>query len=422
MKPSCFWHPLHSASRITENSGISDLDMNLKTLRLNRHEDKRLRGGHLWIYSNEINTKETPLKGFQAGEQVHVQTHDGKILGTAYVNPHSLICARIISRGSRPFDHSLLMHRLQQALSLRTRLFDEPFYRLIYGESDLLPGLVVDRFDTHLSVQVNSAGMEALKGDIVDALKVLLNPDSILLRNDSSMRPLEGLAREIEVAYGTSPQEVELVENGVKMLAPLHDGQKTGWFYDQRPNRAKINQYVKGKRVLDVFSYVGSFAIQAAACGASEVWAVDSSRFALDMAQKNAARNGAGKIFTGAQGDAFDVLKALKEEGEQFDVIVVDPPAFIKRKKDHQEGLRAYHRINEMAMRLLSDDGLLLSASCSMHLQREELMNVLRSCGSRLDRHVQVFFEGMQGPDHPIHPAIPETRYLKAFLARISEA
>ena len=395
--------------------------MELKNLRLNRHEERRLQDGHLWIYSNEVDNKATPLKQFQPGEQVRVETHSGTFLGTAYVNPHSLICARVFSRELRVLDHSLLIHRLEQALSLRDRLFDEPFYRLVYGESDLLPGLVVDRYGAHLSVQLNSAGMEVLKPEIVDALKTLLKPESILLRSDSSMRQLEGLPSEIVTAYGTSPKVVELLENGVRMLAPLHDGQKTGWFFDQRPNRALLKRYVQGKRVLDVFSYVGSFAIQAAVFGAKDVMAVDASRFALEMAEKNAVLNGVEKTFSGAEGDAFDILKALRQDGEQFDVIVVDPPAFIKRKKDHKEGLRAYHRINESAMRLLSDGGLLLSASCSMHLQRDELLDVLRSGSRRLDRHVQVHFEGTQGPDHPIHPAIPETCYLKAFLARITK-
>lgn len=395
------------------------MTIQLNNLRLNRHEEKRLQGGHLWIYSNEVNTRETPLKQFQPGEQVRVETHGGKFLGTAYVNPHSLICARLFSRELRGLDYALLLHRLEQALSLRKRLFDAPYYRLVFGESDLLPGLVVDRFGDHLSVQLNSAGMEVLKTEIIDALTTLLKPKSILLRNDSSMRHLEGLPQKIETAYGTSPQEVELLENGVRMLAPLHDGQKTGWFYDQRPNRAILKQFVQNKRVLDVFSYVGSFAVQAAVFGAKEVMAVDASRFALEIAEKNAALNGVDARFSGAEGDAFDVLKALRREGEQFDIIVVDPPAFIKRKKDHKEGLRAYHRVNELAMRLLTEDGLLLSASCSMHLQRDDLVDVLRSGGRRLDRHVQILFEGMQGPDHPVHPAISETSYLKAFLARI---
>lgn len=393
--------------------------MELKKLRLNRHEEKRLLSGHLWIYSNEVNGQETPLKQFQPGEQVRIESHKGKFLGSAYVNPHSLICARIFSRRPQLLDHKLLRCRLEQALKLRSQLFDKPYYRLVYGESDLLPGLVVDRFGAHLSVQLNSAGMEVLKSEIIDALKSLLQPKSILLRNDSSMRKLEGLEQEIVTAYGSSPKEVELIENEVKMLAPLHDGQKTGWFYDQRPNRALLKNFVPGKRVLDVFSYVGSFAIQAAVFGAKEVMAVDASRFALETAEKNARLNGVEDKFSGAEGDAFDVLKALRQEGEQFDVIVVDPPAFIKRKKDHKEGFRAYHRINEMAMRLLCDNGILLAASCSMHLQKSELMEVIRSGGQKIGRHVQVLYEGMQGPDHPVHPAIPETCYLKAYLARV---
>lgn len=394
--------------------------MKLKTLRLKRHEEKRLQNGHLWIFSNEVNSKETPLKQFQPGEQVRVETALGKFLAMAYVNPQSLICARIFSRTPRVLDRNLLSQRILQALRLRDTLFAAPYYRLVYGESDLLPGLVVDRFGPHLSVQLNSAGMEALKSEIIDALRQILQPESILFRNDSRMRRLEGLVQQVETGYGQSPQEVELEENGVRMLAPLHDGQKTGWFFDQRPNRAVLKGYVQNKRVLDVFSYVGSFGVQAAVFGAKEVMAVDASRLALEMAERNAAINGVAGIFSGAEGDAFDVLKTLRQEGEKFDVIVVDPPAFIKRKKDHREGLRAYHRINEMAMRLLGDDGLLLAASCSMHLQQHELMDVLRNGGRRVDRHVQVLYSGTQGPDHPVHPAIPETCYLKAFLARVA--
>ncbi len=395
--------------------------MQLPVLRLKRHEERRLLGGHLWIYSNEVDTRETPLQQYRAGEQVRVLTHGGKSLGVAYINPHSLICARLVSRDERTLNDALLIHRLQQALQLRTQLFDEPYYRLVYGESDLLPGLVVDRFGPHLSVQLNSAGMEAVREQVLHALKEVIGPESIILRNDSSIRILEGLPQEVEVAWGKAPDVVELRENGVTMLAPLHQGQKTGWFYDQRPNRAWLRHFAFDRRVLDVFSYVGAFAVQAAAFGAREVLAVDASRAALEMAEKNAELNGVGKIFNGIEGDAFAVLKGLKADGERFDVVVVDPPAFIKRKKDHKEGLQAYHRINDLAMQLLRPGGILLSASCSMHLDREELQDVLRAAGQRQNLHVQILMEGMQGPDHPVHPAIPETRYLKAFLTRVSE-
>lgn len=391
----------------------------MKRLILKPREEKRLKNGHLWIFSNEVDTGKSPLKSFHPGEQVEVETANGELVGTAYINPYSLICARLINRALQRLDYSLMLDRITDALKLRQQLFPQPYYRMIYGESDLLPGLVVDRFGPHLSVQINTAGMDAISQIVVDALKAKLQPESILLRNDSPMRSLEGLPRNIECVHGESPAEVGLIENGVKFLAPLQAGQKTGWFYDQRLNRYMLKNYVKGKRVLDVFSYIGSFAIQAAVFGAREIWAVDGSRAALEMAEKNAALNNVGHIFTGAEGDAFHVLKALREEEEKFEVIVVDPPAFIKRKKDHQEGLRAYQRINELAIRLLQPGGILLTASCSMHLKRDELVEVLRYCARRVQRHVQILAEGSQGPDHPVHPSIPETRYLKALLARV---
>lgn len=393
--------------------------MSLPRLRLAKNEDKRLRAGHLWVYSNEIDTQATPLKTLQPGQHVLIENAQEKLLGTAYVNPHSLICARLLTRDETPFDRSMLVHRLNIALGLRQAFFREPYYRLVYGESDLLPGLVVDRFGDHLSVQLNTAGMEAMREDIIAALIKVLKPASIVFRNDSSMRQLEGLPVVTENVYGEPPEAVQLIENGVKFLAPMIAGQKTGWFYDMRPNRAWLRDLVPGKRVLDVFSYVGSFGISAGAFGASEVWCVDASELALDFAEQNAELNGLADRFTAVQGDAFEALKALKEDDQRFDVIIVDPPAFIKKKKDHAEGLKAYRRINEMAMRLLHKDGFLLSGSCSMHLPREDLLEVVRASARHLDRHAQTLAEGMQGVDHPVHPAIPETRYLKAVLSRI---
>jgi 23S rRNA (cytosine1962-C5)-methyltransferase len=389
--------------------------MEMKRLRLARNEERRLRSGHLWVYSNEVDIAATPLKSFAPGEQVMVEAHNGKLLGVAYVNPHSLICARLIGSDVQSLDKILLMQRINQALTLRTALFDVPFYRLVFGESDLLPGLVVDRFGEHLVVQLNTAGMEAVKDAVVGALIEILKPASITLRNDSSMRALENLPKEVVTAYGQAPEHVELIENGVKFLAPLNDGQKTGWFYDQRPNRAWLKKYAVGKRVLDVFSYIGGFGIQAAAFGAKEVWCIDRSAFAL----KNAHLNHVGERVTCVEADAFDALKQLYESGERFDVVIVDPPAFIKRKKDIPEGVNAYRRINEAAMRLLKKDGYLLSGSCSMHLQRAELIDVLRAASQHLQRHLQIIEEGMQGPDHPVHAAIPETRYIKAFMSRV---
>jgi 23S rRNA (cytosine1962-C5)-methyltransferase len=392
----------------------------MKTLALKKYEDRRLREGHLWIYSNEVDTSKTPLKTLEAGEQVIIEDFAGKKLGIATASPNSLICARLINRDVKhPLDKSLIVYRLNQALSLRERFFDEPYYRLVYGDSDGLCGLVVDRFGDYCVVQTTTAGMEKVKDDIVQALVKVLNPTGILFKNDSKARALEGLPPYIEVAYGDVPKLLPLVENGVKFLAPAHDGQKTGWFYDHRESRAQLQRVVKGKRVLDVFSYAGSWGVQAAAFGAAEVTCIDASQFALDIVKQNAALNGLEDKVHTLQGDAFQMLTELKQQGEQFDVIVLDPPAFMQKRKDHANGLQAYRRINELAMRLLVKDGILVSGSCSMHLKTEELVDVIRGASRHLDKSAQVVFIGGQGADHPVHPAIPETSYLKCVMARV---
>ncbi|MGE4535278.1 class I SAM-dependent rRNA methyltransferase [Halomonas sp.] len=394
--------------------------MTLSSLRLKKHADRRLKAGHLWLYSNEIDTDATPLKGLEPGAQVVVEAANGKAMGVAYVNPHSLICARLVSRDPRQgLDRSLLVHRLNQALALRQRLFAAPFYRLVHGEGDLLPGLVIDRFGDTLVVQLNTAGMQAVLPELLDALDKVLTPTTVVLRNDTSGRRQEGLEQGVEVVKGEVADPVLLEENGVRFAAPVLDGQKTGWFYDHRANRAWLNQLVAGKRVLDLFSYVGGWGVQAAAHGASEVLCVDASAAALERVAENAALNGLHEQVAVGEGDAFEALAALNTDGEQFDVVILDPPAFIKKRKDIPAGERAYARLNREAMRLLGRDGLLLSASCSMHLAPERLMEVVRGAVRHQDRHGQVLFQGHQGADHPVHPAIPETSYLKALGVRV---
>lgn len=395
----------------------------MQTLSLKRNEDRRLRAGHLWVFSNEVDTAKNPLRNYQPGEQVVLVDDRDKPLGVAYVNPHSLIFARIVSRSTQyVLNQSLLVHRLNIALALRQRCFKQPYYRLVFGESDFLPGLVVDRFDDTLVVQLTTAGMELIKEDIIAALNKTLRPTCIILRNDSSIRELEGLQPYVETAQGTTPSVIGVEENATRFEFDALGGQKTGWFYDHRLNRQRLCQYVNGLRVLDVFSYIGGWGVQAAKSGAEHVVCVDSSQSALEQLQHNAKLNHCQDAVSVIKDDAFAALKSLHAEKQRFDVIILDPPAFIKRKKDHRQGLSAYQRANQLAMQLLNKDGLLLSASCSYHLKAQELADIIAKTARHLDRSAQIIEQGHQGPDHPVHPAIPETDYLKALLLRVTPA
>jgi 23S rRNA (cytosine1962-C5)-methyltransferase len=395
--------------------------MIIAPLRLKKNEDRRIRVGHPWVFSNEVDVHATPLSGFEPGQPVQLQDARGAPLGSAYVNPRSLIAARLVHRDAgRVLDGALLRERLVRALALRQRVFGAPFYRLVFGEGDGLPGLVVDRFAEMLVVQITTAGMERVKDEVIAALDELLGPRGILLRNDTAGRELEGLPRYVEPALGTVPESVTLEENGVRFEAPLAAGQKTGWFFDHRMNRARLAAYVQDARVLDVFSYLGGWGVQAACAGAREAVCVDVSRPALEGVAANAALNGVGDRVRTLQGDAFEVLRSLAAAGERFDVVVLDPPAFIKRKKDAEKGGEAYRRLNGLGMELLAPDGLLVSASCSYHMGRDALQDAMLRASRRTGRDLQIVEEGGQGPDHPWHPAIPETRYLKCFLGRVS--
>ncbi|MEJ2059904.1 MAG: class I SAM-dependent rRNA methyltransferase [Gammaproteobacteria bacterium] len=397
-------------------------DPSLPVLRLKRHEERRLRAGHLWIFSNEVDTQATPLNDFSPGQVVEIQDSGGRALGTGYVNPHSLICARLVSRDPRVvLDAALIGLRLTQALALRERLFAEPYYRLVHAEGDGLPGLVVDRYGDVLVVQITTAGMEVQQDVVLEVLQTQLAPKAIVLRNDTAVRELEGLPQEIRVAHGELADILEVRENHARYRVAVSGGQKTGWFYDQRDNRARLGRYVRlpGARVLDVFSYVGSFGIQAALAGADEVVCVDASQQALGLLRENAALNDVAARVETVHGDAFEALRALRGEGQRFDVVVVDPPAFIKRRKDIKAGEQAYRLINRLAMQVLADDGILVSCSCSFHLSREALVRQMQHAAQLAGRSLQILEHGYQGPDHPMHPAIAETAYLKAVFARI---
>jgi 23S rRNA (cytosine1962-C5)-methyltransferase len=248
-----------------------------------------------------------------------------------------------------------------------------------------------------------------------------VDPQALIWKNDSGARDLEQLPRELQPAFGALPTELRIGEAGLSFAAPLAQGQKTGWFYDQSSNRARLRRYVApGARVLDVCSYVGAWAVTALHQGAARACCVDSSSIALEYAEANARRN--GTIIEPLRADAFDALKTLLAQGEQFDVVVLDPPAFIKRKKDIPQGQAAYRKLNQLALGLLADGGLLVSCSCSYHLAAEQLLEAIQAAARHTGRFVQVLEAGGQSPDHPLHPAIPETRYLKAFFCRVTRA
>jgi len=389
-------------------------------LRLGKNHDRRLRVGHLWIYSNEIDTAATPLKGFEPGQVVDIENAQGKWQGLGYVNPNSLICARLVTRNRGiALDGSLLVHRIKVALALRERLYPKPYYRLLFGEADGTPGVVVDRYGDYLVVQITTAGMERLKDALVEALVKVLKPVGIMLRNDGGVRELEGLTRYVELAYGEVPAWVPVEEGGCRFEVSPDEGQKTGWFYDQAANRDQLMRYVEGKRVLDVCSYVGAWSVRAARAGAASVTAVDASAQALEQLGHNASMNQLGEKVEPLRGDAFQVLRDLRAEREHFDIVVLDPPAFIKRKKDLKEGTLAYRRLNEAALGLLERDGILVTASCSFHMQGDQLLRTVQQSARHSDRSLQLLQQGQQSPDHPIHPAIPETAYLKAFYLRV---
>lgn len=397
--------------------------MTMSVIRLKKNEDKRLKQGHLWIFSNEIDNQISPLKNFEAGQVVTVEAANGKAIGVAYVNPNTLICGRLLSRNPKvQFNQAFLKKRIQAAQALREVNFEAPFYRLVFGESDGLPGLVVDRFGDVFVAQITTAGMESLKDELVQTIENLYHPQALVLRNDSPSRELEGLPLYTEVAIGSLPEEIVIEENGAKFAIPTENGQKTGWFYDHRMARGRLQDLVKDKTVLDVFSYLGGWGIEAAVAGAKEVTCVDASTFALDGVDRNAELNGVAEKVITIEGNAFDVLKALASEAQKYDVVIVDPPAFVKRKKDLKAGSEGYRRINELAMRLLNTDGILVSASCSHHMSRDALLQQIQLASRHIDRNIQMFDQGHQGPDHPIHPAISETEYIKTFFFKVSKS
>jgi len=392
-----------------------------KSLVLRKGEDKRLRAGHLWVFSNEVDVKRSPLVDFEPGQLADVVEGNGRSVGTALISPHSLICARLISR--RPgviADENWFAQRLETALALRRRLFSEPYYRLVFGESDGLPGLVIDRFGDFLVAQANTVGMDRLRGVIEQALVQVLKPQALLWRNDAGVRELEGLKRAIEPAIGRLPGQLQVIEGDLRFTFEPMSAQKTGWYFDQQHNRQRALPLLAGmERVADLYAYHGAWGLGAVRVGVQEVTCVDSSQAAVNAIRSNALANGLSQHVSAIQADAERWLADRLAAGERFDAVIVDPPAFAPRARDVKAALSAYRRINEKAMRLVRPGGILISCSCSAHVLEERFVDTLRQGARHIDRDLQILMRLEQGPDHPVLPAMPFTRYLKGVVVRV---
>jgi 23S rRNA (cytosine1962-C5)-methyltransferase len=386
-------------------------------LRLRPNHGRRAASGHPWVFSNEL-ALEADAKNLPPGGLVRLEDSRGRKLGVATFNPHSLIAARILDRDPRAvIDQAWLEGRLRAALDLRERLFPSGCYRLVHAEADGLPGLVIDRYRDVVTMQLNTAGMDRLTEPLLAALDAVIAPRAVVLRNDSPVRVHEGLPLEHSIAKGTLDGPVELVEGGARFMADLTGGQKTGWFYDQRDNRAFVARLARGRRCIDFYTYAGGFAVQMALGGASHVVAVDRSEASLALAADSARRNDVA--LETCRGDAFAEMARRADSGERYGVVVTDPPAFAKRRKDAGPALKGYRKMARLATQLVEPGGVLLCGSCSHHVDRDRFVGEIVHGVGLAGRTGRVVRIAGAGPDHPIHPMLPESAYLKAVVLQL---
>jgi 23S rRNA (cytosine1962-C5)-methyltransferase len=384
------------------------------TIMLQPGRHRRAEAGHPWVYSNEVQM-DAAAKALPPGSLVTLRSAGGDPLGVASFNPHTLVSARLFDRDAqRRIDQAFFIERIERALSLRRRLYAEPYYRLVHAEADGVPGLVADRFGEALVLQLNTAGMARLESELIAACDAALAPAVIVLRNDSAARALEGLESEVRLAKGELAGPIELIENGARFLADAREGQKTGWFFDQRDNRRFVASLAAGARVLDLYCYTGGFAVAAARAGADAVLGLDRSEPALALAAASADRNGVGERCRFQRADAFGELARLTGEGARFDLVIADPPAFVKSKKDLGPGLRGYRKLARLAASLVAPGGVLFLASCSHNVEPPDFAEAVRRGLEDAGRTGRILRSAGAAPDHPVHPWLPESAYLKA--------
>ena len=386
-------------------------------IRLKPKEDRRVRAGHLWIFSNEIDNLD---KTATPGALCRVLSSDGETVGHGYFNPNSLIAARLLKRGPEELGEDFIFEAIDEAASYRKELGVRKYGRMVYGESDMLPGLIVDRYGSVLSVDILTAGMENLKKEITAALKKIFKPAGIFYRNDNRFRVMENLPMEAEVV-GEVPENIVIEDNKVKFEVPLRGGQKTGFYFYQSENRAFLKPYFKDRLVLDLYSYVGGFGVYAAVNGAAQVWGVDSSALAVDYANKNAKLNGVEKLAVYRRDDAERILSAAGrgELPDKPDFILLDPPPFVKNKKSLPQAVSLYVKINKMALDGLEKGGLLATSSCSHHITREIFVDIIRQAAYKAGKRAVMLELRGAAKDHPVLVGMPETEYLHFALLQV---
>ena len=385
----------------------------MATIKINRRAIERIRARHYWIYRSDL----LDTSGARGGDVVPVQDARGHMLGSALYSSDSQIALRMISFDARPIDRAFWLARLAAAEQLRSQVVsDTTAYRLVYGESDLLPSLIIDRFNDCFVIQTLSQGMDALKQMWIELLAERYSPRAIIERNEARVRDLEGLPRLAGVVYGQDPGEIVIEEGSVRFAVNLIEGQKTGAFLDQRENRLRAANYGRG-RALDCFTFQGGFALHLAR-SAERVLAVDVSAPALHQAERNREINDAATLEF-IEANVFDLLREMDERGERFDVINLDPPAFAKNRASIEAATRGYKEINLRAMRLLEPGGTLITSTCSYHMSEEAFLNVIADAGADAARSVQIIEKRMQSRDHPVLVSMPETYYLKCMILRV---
>ena len=383
---------------------------------LRKTRESRVRSGHPWVFASDIERIEG---NFEPGDVVDVVSSHNTYLGRAFYNPKSQISLRMLTTHDEPVDEAFFRRRVQEAWDYRNQFCDPASCRLIFSESDFLPGLIVDKFGEYLVVQSLCLGIEKWKQSIVRDLAEIVHPKGVWERSDVPVRRLEGLEQTTGLLYGEVPDSIDMVENGLRFVVDVKNGQKTGFFLDQKENRAAIAPLCKGARVLDCFCHNGSFSLHAAKYGARSVLGVDISEEALEVARLNAENNGLSDVVTFEAHNCFDHLRELTDAHEQFDVVILDPPAFTKTRAAVESALRGYKEINLRGMKLVRKGGFLVTCSCSQHVSPEQFRDMINQAARDSKTKLRLVENRTQGHDHPILPASPETQYLKCMILQV---